>query len=986
MTERQPKLKFAKKYAHILDPQTITQMKPLAIPSLNASQTSEIIERAISTKREKNRQSLSSFPNLFASSSKPPSSLTPRFTPRNLLASSLQPSPNNSIYNNNNENQTERLYPSHSRGISLSRQSSKRERNIIRFEKDSIISGSGALTNSGFRTPRESPKDVLLQEVYEEARVVTSELRAIVLEEYDQKLDQLIHNFKVKEFSHLQTQRLRNFLTIVENKFIGDMAKNSPFYQETWRRVALEVSKIKSKYDEFLYYYAKVMSNSNITKEKPQGNNIWDALKLVVDHSELYRLEKTPSTQANREELIEELKRNIYNFKLEHKSQLNVNHKALEVFEIIEGHIRDLNNAIDLEDEKNETLKNENKKLSKQYLELESRFHTLRGETFALIDKRKEEILCKLKDNTPEFEKQAINDHIKDLERDLKRLTSENEKLHQTLETCKEENKTLTKQVFKVKKTRDIGVMIGFNAPADLKGHKLKLSSYLIDPQLSTNGNQLSEALTTSIISLIYSDKLVTDLLDDSEKRPRKPMDVYTVEWFMRRFGLYQQSETLIKDFIYTIKITDGSNDRFQTFLLLLGLDPSRVFALNSRKEEDPNLVDKKRIKALIYKTAETSKFYLKLASQLRLVGQTSQAPHRLVINDFGPFLPSMAQNQNFINAQAARNILTAMMKEQNFSAEESENTINEFSIIQQQAFQASLAAQNGGNQQSKPTTDQQTKDKEKEEVALSFDKFSNFMIDSFVEHHTRMLEHAYTCLKANTTSQNDENLSYDEFKSTLRKVFPKRSSNWCDHAFADFMDEPFANQKDIYKLLPNLVKIYFNENQAKDIYQQLPLKKDLILTPDSVIDSAQRSPKRSARINNSPEPTSLRTQASSPVQTTTQVRDHTRQAFHWGSAALDEISYRLYDPVSSLIVLQEMFSMLEHPINEAIKENDGLRALHGKFLQGMSFLPQNLAAQGDYNDLKFMKKNNLINNLENLWEIFRSMLVQVFRKNKTNN
>jgi len=454
MERQEPKLRFVKKYVGILDPQTNPHIKPLVIPSLNASQTSEILEKVISTKREKNRQSLSAFPNVFASSK--PASLTPRLTPSNFLPStSLHPSPNHSGFfkseskNNNNEyfSHNEKMYPSHSRGLSWSRASSRKERNI-RFEKDSIKSQSG-LASSAIRTPRSGSKDVLLQEVYEEARVVSNELRAIVLEEYDQKLDQLMLNFKVKDFSNLQTTRLRNFLSIVENKFIGDSAKNSPFYQETWRRVALEVGKIKSKYDEFLLYYAKVLSNSNVTKEKqPQGNQIWDALKMLVDHSEFYRKANHP----NRESQIEELKRNIYNFKLEYKSQLNVNHKALEVFETIEFHIKELNTFIDIENEKNEQLRNENKKLNQQYQELETRFKTLKSETFALIDRRKEEILSKLKDNTPEFEKQAISDHIKDLERDLKKVTSENEKLHQNLDLYKEENKKLSKQVSKVKK------------------------------------------------------------------------------------------------------------------------------------------------------------------------------------------------------------------------------------------------------------------------------------------------------------------------------------------------------------------------------------------------------------------------------------------------------------------------------------------------------------------------------------------------------
>jgi len=478
-------------------------------------------------------------------------------------------------------------------------------------------------------------------------------------------------------------------------------------------------------------------------------------------------------------------------------------------------------------------------------------------------------------------------------------------------------------------------------------------------------------------------------MADDYERRPRKSLEVFTAEWFKRRFGLYHLSETLIKDFVFTIKITDGSNDRYQTFLLLLGLDPSRIFALQTQKEEDSNLLDRKRIKTLIYKAAETLKYYLKLASQLRLVGSTNQVPQRLMINDFGPYLPSITQNQNLVNSQAARNLLTTMMKDQNFSVEESENTIHEFSIIQQQALQASLA-QNPRPKEPvvvAPTTVNNNADaanKEKEEVALSFDKFANFMIDSFAEHHTRMIEHAYTCLKASTTSQHEENVSFDEFKLTLYKVFPKRSSNWCDHAFAEFMDEPSANQIDLYKLMPNLVKIYFNENQAKEIYQNLPQKKDLILTPDSILESAKNSPKRATRLNNSPEPSSVKTQAPSSTVTTTHSKD-LKPGFQLGNATLDEAAYRLYDSVSSLIVLQEMYSMLEHTITDAIRENDTLRTLHGKFLQGMSFLPQNLAAQGDYNDLKFMKKNNLVNSLEGLWETFRSILVQVFRKNKSN-
>ena len=124
----------------------------------------------------------------------------------------------------------------------------------------------------------------------------------------------------------------------------------------------------------------------------------------------------------------------------------------------------------------------------------------------------------------------------------------------------------------------------------------VKLPSYLSSFELSVTGAKMKQDMTLCMVNLIFTDKMITDFADDYEKRPRLSLNSYLTEWFLKRFGLYSVAETIIKDFIVSLKYEAEKSDRIKVFNSLAGITFNMDSEMSKATYEDSAFMDRVKV------------------------------------------------------------------------------------------------------------------------------------------------------------------------------------------------------------------------------------------------------------------------------------------------------------------------------------------------------------------------------------------------------
>jgi len=817
--------------------------------------------------------------------------------------------------------------------------------------------------------------------LFAEAKSYSTELKELMNQEYDQIFQILTKNLNVKEFANIQRERVDRVVTIVEKAFVSNNSQShgkesSRVKQEIWKMIPVELSKVQSAYEKFLNYFEDTVENNKSKGKRSLQSELkpWQALHLIIQKSAEER------SQPEKEAFSVSDKK-LYEFKLDYKLSKIFNPKVLEAFELIENYVKELNQII-------QTLKEEQKLQSKEHelLSLEHNINNKRQETF------REEVLnlvhgrnaanLKLEDNDPDKQQKALRKTIDELQDENLKFFNENQAYKKEVKELKRElKKTLLRLENQNGPKHDKDIMVDLYSP-NTETHKTPtLLSYVKDPELCINASKLPKELCIAMINMILSDKQFTDLCDDYEGRPRKPLNKFLVEWFLKKFGLYKFSETLIQDFVLSIHGTVGGN-RFRVFKLLLGMHDGgseEEFLFDSDRS---NQLDRQKLKKLCFGTTAIQKYYYKILKHIRVNCGTSLAPF-FQQHSFGPFLADLDLNEDQLNVEIAKAVLSIFIKEENLSVDEA-RLIDEYFYLLVGQHQMSIKLTVGFDDYgtTKTTPNVQT---------IGLDMFIKFLLEVVVERKLRGIERYYTTMKGHIIAQNYADLSYDEFCSSVLKVNGDTTQTWRDHCFASLMTENIATKIPLHILMESFVDSYMNVDQVKSsTYQKNTDRENKQISYDEAYgQSSSRSHKKykkgSVMRVAIPIPSSNNT-LSSPTNATPTQRPRTlvskKEALNSGIQALNEKGYELYDTASSLIVLQETYAILEDSVKEAEKENDMIASLHDEFLKDLEVLPKKLSATKRFDELLIFGKEELVDYLESLWFKLRGIMIYIFRTN----
>jgi len=828
-------------------------------------------------------------------------------------------------------------------------------------------------------------KEVTIEDLYNDTKDFGEELTLLINQEYDEPLKESIKELNTEEFIQIQKVRLNNVIDAIEKIYVRKAAKDSKIKQETWGLVTSEINRIKAVYDDFLEVFKENVEKNKLGRRKLQEQmKPWEALKKVLEYNHMSRAMKT-GLEMNLQRKMNETDKAVQNFKLEYKHSKESQPEILQIFEGVETLLKELNELLDSEASTILEMRKERQKLMKENESQFDKTEVIKNEMLEVIQGWKKDMKKNRDIGIPKFQQDFIENESQQLSTENLKLFEENIQFKKEIKELKKELARVTQAQEKAaKEVLDKGTMVDFYSQDLLILPAPKITSYIKDPTLCLDGTNMSDDLMFSIMNLVYSDKAISDICDDYEKRTRMPLNSYLSEWFITKFGLFTFSEAMLKDFMFNLNNSIFST-RYRVFRELLGVESQVKDTFKfSRNKNNPD--ERIGFKKVALGSSEMLRQFYRVVHHVRdaWFKELDGVPHA----NFGPFLPIFQPGEDLMSLESAKKVLVMIIKEEKFTTEEIVEIDELFFFILQDDIQKRALDRTGAGYIGD----------DDEQGYIRFDTFLRFLMEILAEKHLGMLDRYYTSLKAQAVQlKNYDVLLYDEYVASVGKLDPTVSLAWKGHTFAALMENNNSNVKvPTTTLMKNFMSWYFEENKVKEsinyhrfppTYHQLektvPLEKN---KKGSISKKVDKSPKinyvkSGTNINFSSLSHLEQVVSQGNVQSSRErILNGYKQAFELSPHWLSERMYDEYDVISSLVVLQEVYYLFEEKIVLAEKSVDSLMHVHEDFLRDMEILPKKISKLPSYELITIYSKEEIVDFAEHLWTKFRHLLFFAFK------
>ncbi len=832
---------------------------------------------------------------------------------------------------------------------------------------------------------KSSRENLLIDGLYTSTKEIKEEINAIMLRQYDEELKKQIENRNIKNFSATQKERIKNLTSILESNF-QTSPKTSQTGHDIIKLVYTELNRIRKSYDEFLLIQAKSSTPKIKTPTATGTCNIWKAFQLLIQHSSLYQ-DFIPTIRGSKEFELNQIYQTIATFKKDFKSHKDFDRQAIEAFQQIQGHIRHLNKVIDATKEKVESMANQYQALLESYKDLEGKNTGITGEIVKMIQEVKNNQKIQKQEEAeslPIYQQKYLEYLVDDFRETNQKLTDEIEVYKEKLAHEKRQSEETERLRLKIKAANscDKGVMTHLLPENTSPVLNINLSSYLQNPILYSSGIPLTDKMTNSIINLLYSDKMAADLWDDCEKRARKALRSYLPQWFLKRFGIYSFSETVLQNLMYTLSSRNQLNKKFDLFENLLGLEESTAKEefVNPHQQKNVIVIDRKKMKLTCYDTAEMNHYFFQLLNRIRkMISKNLKTPTQPNDLLYKPFLCiSQNANDDVVDIDLAVELISIVVKEQKFTLGEAKNLEVQFTTVQEHDLYIRVMKQQGnyGGGEDKLKIEESSAP---QKAAVDINLFLKIVLDAVVNKHINTIETSYTMIRANTPSRNEVDISFDEYSHAINKILPTTTQAWREQSYCKLINESGGNKVPLSQLMPDFVSCYFHEDQAKDTPQhqqpqilKIKIKKETGDEPDSSSSATKRAELRKP----SPTPEDQKQKSAKNLA-------KYKELYSASNPSLSEKAYEAYDVYSSVVLLQETYELLRNSIATHEKGFEELKRVNEDFLVEFYGVFGNIYEELTSESWALYKKKELVCFIEHLWTLLRSIIICIYRSNK---
>mgnify|MGYP000918927894 FL=1 len=805
---------------------------------------------------------------------------------------------------------------------------------------------------------------IKMTDVYDNLADVTQQITSIIDSKHDEKIQAFLTNNNWRQILDLQRNRIENIISILERRPQTGLSNSTNKIQSDFNNILkAELSRIGQAYEVTVVHMLHLLTSKNKGSDKPTKEvmDVCGALRALIEYCHFYRVEGITKEGFDKGQRIVEIMESIHEFKLQAKLQKNADLKFLETFEDLENIIKDLNATITRHKFNYEKLAEENKKLLENSRKEINQF---REENLTYIknhfENKKNETTVQ-DQSLPIFKEKHYTMRIAELENKIKEYHEKFKHYEEKYKRVKYELAILQKNPDnQKKKTVDVAVEVNLYSEKRETVKPMSLKQWVHFKGATTGGMQ-TLIWVNNAVSMIYNDKLITDLCDDYEKRPRMLLKDYITEWFLKRFGLYSVSELLIKDFIYNVKRYAPEHDRYWQFCALVGIEYSvpKVASDQPQQQQQSKKVDEaeaksatlNRFKECYYQSIEAQQLYFKLCFYIK------QSANPGFLN--GPFVPSLdASGSDIIPIEFAKTAMIQLATDEKYDADKIKRLEEKFNEKLGTDLYNRIADE-------KIEIEGQQNHREGEDKYVRFDFIVRFIMEHFMDSRAQDLDMFITAMKLNQMNKAETNLSIDEFQSCCQTKFLKiddmKSQVWQEHAFTDLLDEPNADKINFDRLVHKLIPAITDQYHAKEFYLKVPgatgttkdsgiKEKKFMATKDQLkLISLQISSRFNPKLFNRPG------------------------AFVTGSLLNTVVT--IYDCVSSILLLFESYEIFKTKIEAVQEKVEQLEFMHEEFKEDLGRLPQGLQNMTKYDIFQQYNMADLVVYIEGCWKKFRVIL-----------
>ncbi|KAL4473761.1 hypothetical protein ABPG74_022625 [Tetrahymena malaccensis] len=895
-----------------------------------------------------------------------------------------------------------------------------------------------------------------------------------ILEHHDDKEKytlELINKMKSKEFLSSQKDRVVNINKLYEKFFIETLIKDGPSKEvnkEIAQIIGQEIQTIIEYYDQYIDNQEEQLRKFNTFQDKEiiLITDFQEALKVLMDTYNYYfkELEVFGKSKQDYNVYI----KSLYQFKSILKTDPR-NEKVCKLFEDLEDLLKSNYEKIDNALIKIGKLNKENEELTKICQELQEQrsqflhkmltiqtekqgtesnqqdqkqnsinsqnssiriledYYTQTIENLKQENKRLNEQIQKqskkiqlynnmFKDNNNNASQNANGNMLNSVNQNQKDKADMGTSAHNTSgiqnkNTQQDDIKNKIKQYYTADKQIQCTFIVEKN-PVQKKENDI--THIIIQPIIYLKSATVqSKEWTLMVTNAVFSDKFLSDIMDENDLRPCIPMNIYVCEWFLKKFGNKDVAESLMKgfiqlyknqqmnnifiqDYLISLKKYGKQNERFKIFCEVCGLDElleqdqdntsylynntayavqiGYIFTYESVLILNFVLlgINRQRFKKTYMRTQETVTILQKIAYLVRMTNKNYYGQ-----NQYLPLFPNILQRcLDLVSNDYSLRIWETIAQEENLYKLDLSALESKFKrIVQQDVIQRTndpLGVYTGTQQ-------------EQEDSYIRFDTLCRCILETMVDQRFFELEGVYSSLKLKSNPRFECLIGFQDFTKIVSKVLPKKRVT----------TEKTPLNVAVMRLIPFLVnddciKQNFLKIKAPKAIQELVSRTDKFeMTDESKKDDNKGKQKSITSMNTVKNPSKTGNSIMGNIlnkngqQSTTKPANNTSNNNNSTTIFDPQIEQQkfkerltsLYDTVSQLALLEETYKMMYPLIKQLEKKNQSLLALHTNIKEDFLTLPGSVVKQIKYEQFEEKTKEDMIFAIESSWEKFRKIL-----------
>jgi len=485
------------------------------------------------------------------------------------------------------------------------------------------------------------------------------------------------------------------------------------------------------------------------------------------------------------------------------------------------------------------------------------------------------------------------------------------------------------------------------------------LSDVINKPETAfSKGDPSAKTWLCSMVNFLLIQRLQFELENSLYYLEPKSMKDYILETFLARFGSAQATESILSDFVASLKKYVNESDRFRLFGKFLGIEESLGLE-GTRKKKQNKFED--FLTNFYYTSHLAVRDFLEFSLLVRGFEYYEDPTH------FRPYLGfNNYKRSQLIKVDIARKVfVNFVLNRENKSMLDAQSLEEEFDNLVKEDLYDRLHDKG---------KEMKTKNFKIEEGYVSFDFLAKYLLERRLSLFVNYLQKFASAITINSGTLGEKGLVFEHLSHCCKEMLPNIGDTLVAQIFREMADAPQLQSYSIEPMIQSTVKTIVT---LKEHYQatKLPL---LVITQEQYEDRNKLIAESEARFEIKVKKNFMKKEGSrilAYIEAISIWRD--KHLLH-ASIPPTLPAWRL-DNLTSLACVQECYEKLKTRIVFVEKSDDGVASMHIQLRDFFSSIPDKLVTRTSYDELKDQLPAELSRKIEEVWKQLRKVITGAF-------